>query len=45
MLRHSFFLKKPQADLSNMKGFEYRQAVESLPQVIKNNILNIMDKQ
>ena len=28
-----------------MEGFEYRQAVESLPQVTKNDILNIMDKQ
>ena len=28
-----------------MKDFEYEQAVESLSQIIKNNILNIMNKQ
>ena len=45
MLQHSFFLKKSQTDLSNMKDFEYEQAVESLSQIIKNDILNIMNKQ
>ena len=28
-----------------MKNFEYEQAVESLSQIIKNDILNIMNKQ
>ena len=28
-----------------MKDFEYEQAVESLSQIIKNDILNIMNKQ
>ena len=28
-----------------MKNFEYEQAVESLLQIIKNNILNIINKQ
>ena len=28
-----------------MNDFEYRQAVESLLQMIKNDILNIMNKQ
>ena len=28
-----------------MNSFEYKQAVESLSQVIKNDILNIMNKQ
>ena len=32
-------------NLSNMKNFEYEQAVESLLQIIKNDILNIMNKQ
>ena len=32
-------------NLSNMKDFEYEQAVESLSQIIKNDILNIMNKQ
>ena len=45
MLQHSFFLKKSQTDLSNMKDFEYEQAVESFSQIIKNDILNIMNKQ
>src|SRR5947207_6904324 len=45
MLQHSFFLKKLQMNLSNMKDFEYEQAVESLSQIIKNDILNIMNKQ
>ena len=45
MLQHSFFLKKSQTDLSNMKDFEYEQAVESLSQIIKNDILNIINKQ
>ena len=45
MLQHNFFLKKSQTDLSNMNDFEYEQAVESLSQMIKNDILNIMNKQ
>ena len=45
MLWHNFFLKKLQTDLSNIKNFEYEQAVESLSWVIKNDILNIMNKQ
>ena len=45
MLRRSFFPEEPQADLSDMDDFEYGQAVEPLPQVTKNDILNIMDKQ
>ena len=45
MLQHSFFLKKSQTDLSNMKDFKYEQTVESLSQIIKNDILNIMNKQ
>ena len=45
MLQHNFFLKKSQTDLSNMNSFEYEQAVESLSQMIKNDILNIMNKQ
>ena len=32
-------------NLSNMKDFKYEQAVESLSQIIKNDILNIMNKQ
>ena len=28
-----------------MKDFEYEQAVESLSQIIKNDILNIINKQ
>ena len=28
-----------------MKNFKYEQAVESLSQIIKNDILNIMNKQ
>ena len=32
-------------NLSNMNNFKYRQAVKSLLQMIKNNILNIMNKQ
>ena len=28
-----------------MKDFKYEQAVESLSQIIKNDILNIMNKQ
>ena len=45
MLQCNFFLKKSQTDLSNMNNFEYEQAVESLSQIIKNDILNIMNKQ
>jgi len=45
MLRHSFFSEKSQADLSNMKEFEYKQTVKLLSQIIKNNILNIINKQ
>ena len=45
MLQHSFFLEKSQTDLNNMKDFEYEQAVKSLSQIIKNDILNIMNKQ
>ena len=45
MLQHNFFLKKSQTDLSNMNDFEYEQAVELLSQMIKNDILNIMNKQ
>src|SRR5436190_4314811 len=45
MLRRSFFPEEPQADLSDMNGFEYGQATEPLPQVTKDDILNIMDKQ
>ena len=45
MLQHSFFLEKSQTDLNNMKDFEYKQAVELFLQIIKNNILNIINKQ
>ena len=45
MLQHSFFLKKLQTNLNDMKDFEYEQAVESLSQIIKNDILNIINKQ
>ena len=45
MLQHSFFSEKSQMNLSNMKDFEYEQAIESLSQIIKNDILNIMNKQ
>ena len=45
MLQHNFFLKKSQTNLSNIKNFEYEQAVKSFLQMIKNDILNIMNKQ
>ena len=45
MLQHNFFVKKSETDLNNMNDFEYEQAVESLSQMIKNDILNIMNKQ
>ena len=45
MLQHNFFSEKSQTDLSDMNDFEYEQAVESLSQMIKNDILNIMNKQ
>ena len=45
MLQCSFFLKKLQMNLNNMKNFEYKQAVKSFSQIIKNDILNIMNKQ
>ena len=45
MLQHNFFLKKSQTNLNNMNSFEYEQAVESLSQMTKNDILNIMNKQ
>ena len=45
MLHHNFFLKKSQTDLNDMKNFEYEQAVNLFSQIIKNNILNIMNKQ
>jgi hypothetical protein len=45
MLQHSFFSEKLQTDLNDMKSFEYEQTVESLSQIIKNDILNIMNKQ
>ena len=32
-------------NLNDIKDFEYEQAVESLSQIIKNDILNIMNKQ
>ena len=38
-------MKKSQTDLNNIKDFEYEQAVKLLSQIIKNNILNIMNKQ
>ena len=45
MLQYNFFSKKSQMNLSNMKDFEYKQAVKSFSQIIKNDILNIMNKQ
>ena len=45
MLWCSFFSEESQMNLNNMNNFEYRQAVESLLWVIKNDILNIMNKQ
>ncbi len=45
MLWCSFFSEESQANLSNINDFEYEQAVESLLQIIKNDILNIMNKQ
>ena len=45
MLQHNFFSKKSQTDLSNMNNFEYRQIIELFLWVIKNDILNIMNKQ
>ena len=45
MLCHNFFLKKLQIDLNNMKNFEYEQAVKLFLQIIKNDILNIINKQ
>ena len=32
-------------NLNNMKNFEYEQAVKSFSQIIKNNILIIINKQ
>ena len=45
MLWYNFFLKKSQMNLNNMKNFEYKQAVKSFSQIIKNDILNIINKQ
>ena len=45
MLQHSFFSEKSQTDLNNMKDFKYEQAIKLLSQIIKNDILNIMNKQ
>ena len=45
MLQHNFFLKKSQTDLNDMKNFEYEQTIKSFSQIIKNDILNIMNKQ
>ena len=45
MLKYSFFSEKSQVDLNNMKKFEYKQTIESLLQIIKNDILNIMNRQ
>ena len=45
MLQHNFFSEKSQTNLSNIKDFEYEQAVELFSQIIKNDILNIMNKQ
>ena len=32
-------------NLNNINNFEYEQTIESLSQMTKNNILNIMNKQ
>ena len=32
-------------DLNNMNNFKYKQAMKPLSQMIKNNILNIINKQ
>ena len=45
MLQCNFFSEKSQTDLNDMNDFEYEQAVKSLSQIIKNDILNIMNKQ
>ena len=45
MLCCSFFLKELQTDLNDMKSFKYEQVVELFLQIIKNDILNIINKQ